>query len=160
MRVIYRDSQSGSALIISLILLVLLTIIGVSAMQNTTMQEIMSGNIKDQHRSFHAAELGLRQAEQAATGTVICGNNFADNFFNAANPAFTNIAPGGDELPSRYRSAFCGPQTREVVYDEYTATSDRGGQSRLMMQYYTAVSVGEVPGNAQTNLVSTVAKQL
>lgn len=154
-----NQKQSGSALIISLILLVLLTIIGVSAMQNTTMQEVMSGNTKEMHRSFHAAELGLRRAEESASGNAACGNNFVANFLNASNPNYTNLPATGDELPARFRSSFCGPMTRELTFASDGATSDRGGQRRVMMQYYTAVSVGEVPGNARTQLVSTVAKQ-
>lgn len=159
MNTLTQESQSGSALIVSLILLVLLTIIGVSAMQTTTMQEAMSGNTKEQHRSFHAAELGLRRAEEAASGTANCGSNFVASVLDTSEADFTNLPATGDELAARFHSDFCGPMTRELTYSGDGASSDRGGQKQIMMQYYTVVSVGEVPGNSRTQLVSTVAKQ-
>lgn len=55
--------QAGSALIISLILLLVMTILGITAMQSTTLQERMAGNMKDRHAAFQAAEAALREAE-------------------------------------------------------------------------------------------------
>ncbi len=57
------DKQRGSILIISLIILLVLTMIGVSSMSTSTMEERMSGNSRDQSRAFQAAEVGLRSAE-------------------------------------------------------------------------------------------------
>lgn len=55
--------QSGAALLITLILLLVLTLLGVSSMQSTTMQERMSGNTRDREVAFQAAEAALRAAE-------------------------------------------------------------------------------------------------
>lgn len=59
----YMDKQTGASLIVSLIMLLLLTIIGLSAMQGTVMQEKMVGNMRDTHTSFHAAEIALDYSE-------------------------------------------------------------------------------------------------
>lgn len=55
--------QKGAVLLISLIFLVLLTIIGVTAMQTTTLQERMAGNLRDLNLAFNAAEAALREGE-------------------------------------------------------------------------------------------------
>jgi len=55
--------QGGAALMFSLIFLLLLTIIGLTAMQSSTLQERMAGNTRDTNLAFQAAELGLRAGE-------------------------------------------------------------------------------------------------
>jgi len=50
-------------LIISLMLLLLLTIIGVTAMNNVTLEERMAGNLRDADLAFQAAEAALRDGE-------------------------------------------------------------------------------------------------
>jgi len=60
---LFFSSQRGSALIISLIFLLLLTIIGVAAMQSATLQERMAGNTRDRNLAFQSAEGALRGAE-------------------------------------------------------------------------------------------------
>ena len=59
----YKKKQQGAVLVISLIMLVLLTIIGVTSMQVTGLEEKMSGNNKDHNAAFQAAEVTLRNAE-------------------------------------------------------------------------------------------------
>lgn len=60
-----RDSQRGMVLVVSLIFLLLLTLIGVSSMQNATLQEKMSGSVQLRNESFQFAEAALRVAETA-----------------------------------------------------------------------------------------------
>jgi type IV pilus assembly protein PilX len=55
--------QQGSALAIALVFLLLLTLIGVTAMQTTTLQERMAGNVRDRTLAFQAAEAALRDGE-------------------------------------------------------------------------------------------------
>ena len=75
-----RQTQRGAALIIGLIFLVLLTLIGVTAMQSTTMEEKMAGNMRERDRAFQGAESALRSAELAVMGqspwafTASCAN--------------------------------------------------------------------------------------
>ena len=58
-----KFKQDGSALIICMIFLLLLTILGVSSMQSATMQEKMVGNAVEENRAFQAAEGALRAGE-------------------------------------------------------------------------------------------------
>jgi type IV pilus assembly protein PilX len=55
--------QSGAVLVVSLIMLLLLTIIGVTSMQTTSLEEKMAGNMRDKNLAFQAAESALSAAE-------------------------------------------------------------------------------------------------
>lgn len=58
------NRQSGSVLIISLVILLALTLIGVSGMRSTTMEEKMTGHMRDKTLAFQAAEAALKRGEQ------------------------------------------------------------------------------------------------
>lgn len=55
--------ESGAALMVSLIMLLILTIIGVTGMKNTALEERMAGNMRDKGLAFESAEAALRDAE-------------------------------------------------------------------------------------------------
>jgi type IV pilus assembly protein PilX len=57
------SQQSGVVLMVSLMMLLLLSIIGVSGSQVTTLEEKMAGNSRDQNIAFQAAEAALRAGE-------------------------------------------------------------------------------------------------
>jgi Tfp pilus assembly protein PilX len=59
----HRQKQSGVALIIGLLMLLLLTIIMISAVQVTALEHRMVSNMQTQNVAFQAAETALRQAE-------------------------------------------------------------------------------------------------
>ena len=59
-----RFHQKGAALVTSLIILLILTILGVSAMSGSSLEEIMAGNMRDQNVAFDAAEAALRDGER------------------------------------------------------------------------------------------------
>lgn len=56
-------AQRGAILVTSMLLLLVLTIIGVTVMQMSRMQERMAGNTRDVNLAFQAAEGSLRSAE-------------------------------------------------------------------------------------------------
>lgn len=62
----YPGHERGSALIIGLIMLVVLSMIGLSSLQNTVLQERMAGNLRERSLAFEAAELALREGEMVA----------------------------------------------------------------------------------------------
>lgn len=59
----FSTHQTGAVLVISLFILVVITLIGVSAIQTTTLEEKMTGNRRDHDLAFQAAESALRDAE-------------------------------------------------------------------------------------------------
>jgi type IV pilus assembly protein PilX len=56
--------QRGAALITSLLLLIVLTLIGITVMQVSRMQERMTGNARDLNTAFQSAEAALRNGEE------------------------------------------------------------------------------------------------
>lgn len=67
-RVQVINNQRGAVLIVSLMILVILTLLGITAMQTTTFQEKMAGNMRSRELSFQAAEAALRQGEAFLEG--------------------------------------------------------------------------------------------
>ena len=59
----HRAHQRGAILVTSMLLLLVLTIIGVTVMQMSRMQERMAGNTRDLNLAFQAAEGALRGTE-------------------------------------------------------------------------------------------------
>jgi type IV pilus assembly protein PilX len=85
--------QRGAALITSLVILLVLTVLGISAMKSSNLQENIVGNLRDHDLAFQAAETGLRAAEgsldaivtipvpdDSGTNGVYSRNYFYNNF--------------------------------------------------------------------------------
>lgn len=114
------DRQHGAALIIGLIMLLILTLLGVTAISNVTLQERMSGSLMDRNLAFQAAEMALRRAEDHVNGKndadtdTATGTGIYDLNSDTAQPAPSDIeawdngylsAPAIDGISSapRYR---------------------------------------------------------
>jgi type IV pilus assembly protein PilX len=65
------SSQRGAALIVALIMLLVMTVLGVSAARNTNLQERMAGNLRDSNLAFQSAERALREGETFLRGGVL-----------------------------------------------------------------------------------------
>lgn len=61
--------QKGMVLMVSLVFLLLLSMLGVSSMQNATLQEKMAGSLTFRNQAFQTAEAVLRAAESTITAT-------------------------------------------------------------------------------------------
>jgi type IV pilus assembly protein PilX len=72
------------ALIVSLIFLLLLTMIGISSMQNASLQERMAGSVKLRNESFQVAEAALRAVAASNYVLAVCSGNTACAPPNAA----------------------------------------------------------------------------
>jgi hypothetical protein len=159
--------QAGVVLVISLIMLLALSLIGISALRSTTLEERMAGNMKAKQRSFQAAELALRQAEAdirngAASALADDGLNCADGAIDGlGDDAYSSLAtnnPNPDERLVEVHLRYCAPRTRE--YRDAAGNrpcSDAGGQACIFVNYHRVIGVGRIPGNAGTALKSTYA---
>ncbi len=72
-----KPAQAGAALIVSLLMLLVLTMLGVSAMQSTVLEEKMAGNYRNRNLAFNAAETALRDAEQYLAANITSDSPFA-----------------------------------------------------------------------------------
>lgn len=67
--------QSGAALVMGMIVLVLLTLLGLTALGTSLLEERMAANARDRIRAFQAAEAALRFCESAVTPTAVFDNS-------------------------------------------------------------------------------------
>lgn len=65
--------QRGAALVMALVILLILTLLGITAMGTSSLQEKMAGNIQEATRAFEAAESGLNQALNDASSLNLNG---------------------------------------------------------------------------------------
>ena len=63
-------TQAGVTLVVSLIILVVLTLLGVTSMESTRTEVAMAGNLRESNLTFEAAEAGLRAAEAFVEATT------------------------------------------------------------------------------------------
>ena len=87
--------QKGAALIVSLMLLVVMTLLGINAVKTTTMEEKMAGNLRNKHLSFQSAEAAMRAAEMFIEGLA------PDAVFSAAGTdgLYSQSAAGDTNFP-------------------------------------------------------------
>lgn len=57
-------TEQGTALVMALIFLLIMTILGVTAMTTSSLQEKMAGNLRDQYMAMESVEAVLRAGEQ------------------------------------------------------------------------------------------------
>ena len=61
----FRPRQHGTVLLVALIMLLVMSMLGISSMRGTALEERMSGNWRDQNLALQAAEAALREAERS-----------------------------------------------------------------------------------------------
>ncbi|MDO3384881.1 PilX N-terminal domain-containing pilus assembly protein [Gilvimarinus sp. SDUM040013] len=88
--------QRGATIIVGLIMLLALTIVGLSAIRGTALQEQMAGNMRDRQLAFQASEAALREAEAELIGGVAAVNlnavGFQEMFELQDTPVLTSTA--------------------------------------------------------------------
>ena len=70
--------QGGAALLVCLVILVLLTLMGLTTMKSALVQERMSGGSADKTLAFEAAEMALRDAERHVSASLSSGSAFVN----------------------------------------------------------------------------------
>ncbi|MDI3491373.1 MAG: type pilus assembly protein PilX [Thauera sp.] len=59
------SNQQGTVLLVAMIMLLIMSMLGISSMRGTGLEERMSGNWRDQNLALQAAEAALRQGERS-----------------------------------------------------------------------------------------------
>lgn len=128
-----QAGQRGSALIISLVFLLLLTMIGITSIQDSTLQERMAGNERDRNLAFQAAEAALREGEaylreQSLTFT-------ASGAGGLLSPDYTSVKPLAATYPwasrSRESSSLTGVSSAPRYTIEWITTQAIGPSDQI-----------------------------
>lgn len=81
MKMIQIKTQKGAALVVSLIILVAMTMLGITSMKSSSTELTMAGNLRESGLTFQAAEAGLRFAESEVEQSTSPAN------FDGSNPS-------------------------------------------------------------------------
>ena len=127
----FGSRQQGVVLATGLIFLVMMTLLGVTAMQTTLLEEKMAGNLRDEMLAFQAAEAALREGEtflQQITLPEFDGSNGL--FHYASFPAPDPITWSGWSTSGRTMTATMSgvaSQPRYIIEQLITVPAEKGG---------------------------------
>lgn len=172
------ERNKGAVLVTALVFLMVLTILGLSTMSSTVLEQRMAGNIRDSFVSFQAAEAALRTgetwigaqaAEPVADGTASNGVHL----LNGVDSDTADATPWWHEKDHAWWTSHgdtptntlsgVGEQPRYLVEERAFVKDDLniGGQSHTNgRQFYRVTAFGTGSSNtARTLLQSTYAKR-
>ncbi len=127
-----RSHQRGAVLVVGLILLMVLTVLGISGMNTATLELTMAGNTQYHQEAFQAAETGL-------------DISIAQRNFNAAVPAILPVTPLAAGLDTQAVSTFM--QNTPVPNDAFSMGVNTGAVQAF---HFDVVAVGRAPRNAMS----------
>lgn len=143
--------QQGAALIVSLIMLLLMTLVGVTAMQVTTVQEKMVSNSRDLNVAFQAAETALKRGEDYIRQIQIQLINFSNGCNTNAGlckPSCSSIASSA-AIVGVECWVNAAPQWRLVNWADNSATTLKYG-SEVMPVGGGVRDISELPPGSVT----------
>lgn len=122
-----KHNQQGAILVVALLFLLIMTILGLSGISSSFMEEKMVGNSISRERAFQAAEAALRSAELFLADSnnkdtvlaKICrtAGNSADPCNRAYDDSGNKIKTAGDDLGDTCPEGYCTPSQQDVAYD-------------------------------------------
>ena len=135
--------QCGMVLVTVLIMLVVITLLGVTTMTNTGMEEKMAANVQEYNRAFQAAESGISSAFKESdilksTATEAAPVVHVYNFRNNSETATVNLwylaqgrdAPPGFSMSGAFRAHY------------FNMTSTTAAGASLHQQGYYVIGPG------------------
>lgn len=142
-----RSEQRGAALVVGLLLLLVLTVLGISGLVMATMELQMAGNQQYQERAFQAAESGIEQAMRSpnlnttytaaaplnATVNVSAGSSGQSD--KAATKLYFDAEAGITPVPGGGYSLGTGLQAYHFIV-ESTGNSARGANDTHTQSFY------------------------
>jgi type IV pilus assembly protein PilX len=143
-------SQEGVALIVALIILLVLTLIGISAISTSTFETSLSGNERVATDAFYIAEAGVQRAiNQLPNTTAIArtqlGQSLNQSYYWSGSPADRNSPKDLIALGKYPRTGFSA-ETFEFQFYQVDATGQSFGATK---QIEVQASAG--PYGAGTN---------
>ncbi|MGH8351987.1 MAG: pilus assembly PilX family protein [Pseudomonas sp.] len=160
--------QSGAVLLVCLVMLLILTMIGVASMSNSTLQERMAGGVRDYNVAFQAAEASLRAGEAYVRQQVEASTDPTLLFQAASNcPAVTSAqwsAPA--DLSLKPKAPVCqvtnyygnsGGPTSFVCETDGSITENKAFDCLSRTYLFNVEATGYGGGDLEVHLRSTVA---
>lgn len=154
-RINVASMQRGAVLITGLIFLVVLTLLGTTALQGTILEEKMAGNLRDETLAFQAAEAALRSGERFLEQVTLPEFNGADGLYHymCSSIADPNAEEGKEEEPLA-----CPPTPDPVAEMNWNADNSKetdvamegvASQPRYFIEQLGNISLQGDSGSAQ-----------
>jgi len=118
-----KYSQSGAALVFVLMMLLVMTLLGISSMNSTMLEEKMAGNVRNKHLSFQTAEAALRAGETAADGLTDAA------VFNGTGGLYSRSEPGQSSYP-------IWAQASGVTWQDVSTISGMDSEPQFIIESY------------------------
>ena len=149
------NNEKGSALVLALLMLVLLTLMGISATTTSTVEIQMAGGEKFYELAFYSAESGWQRAL-----------NWLDNQFPGVTDNrvwdgtdFIAVSGSLDEAATVGIPLAIDNNTQYLVKVEFVGTAPAAGYGTSFRRFnYRVDSVGRGPGNARSEVEVTAGK--
>lgn len=164
-----QSRQTGVALIVVLMLLLIVTLLGLASMRNALMQERMAGATYARSVAFNSAEATLRIAEAAAAAKPAipgsgCSNGVCARPLPGAQPLWegSGFWDGAIPVEAALGSEYQGVVSKYVIEDYGIAESPECGSPLTLppppcsvsVQVYQIVARSVSPGGAEVVLQS------
>ena len=163
------SAQRGVALVTALLFLLVVTVIAVTAANNSSLGMKMSASMQDAYRSFHAAEAGIYAALSRASV------DYAQNPFRRQDVVVLEPFEGISDSDHPLRNQADDPGAAPIDVDIFyigdgtpdtcprTPRDSRGGISSgqpclICCDYYRVQSEHDVPGRARNRVELGVVK--
>lgn len=125
--------QRGTALIMSLVILMILTILGVTAMGTASLEEKMAGNTQEINRAFQAAESGLTEALDTA-GSLDLNATTTNNFTYGTSSTTASVTTKFVEFTPPKRGSGHGSNVEAANFDQSSTGSTGAGAKAVVHQ--------------------------
>lgn len=148
-----RKKEQGVVLIISLLILLVMTVIGISAISNTSMEERMSNNFQQSMVAFQSSESTIQSVFVAGDpgGAGATRNPF---YATASDPLVTSLNAGLNATTTTVTKNM-DPLNKLKVGLSTTATISFTGTSQLCPGYSTGINCMKFEIDTSTTLGGT-----
>jgi len=156
------ERQHGAVLIVSLVMLLLLSLIGVAGIQTTEMQDRMAANLLDSDLAFQATEAALREAEESLADDVpvsFPGSNGLYRIGATNRPDWPATPSDNGNGVITYGDNFPGVNAQPRYYIEQIDTIPAPGcplDEYCEPVYYRITAVGSGGSDTATSIITTV----
>jgi len=171
-------NQEGFVLVTSMMVLIVLTLIGILAMNNSNTERMISGNDKIHKQTFYQADGGTELAQQVVFRNTMCldANGFTSNvnfngqpaallngsirvenlIFSDATPATVTDVADGNRAFSFYLDANlndAAPHTNFLT--TFTVGLNEGNPQQMVSGYDAPIGQGQVAGTHRRYLIAS-----
>lgn len=141
--------QHGAVLIVSLMLLVILTMLGIATMESTKLQTRMAANMVEYNYAFQVGEVGIeipRNYNDLDVQNMISDDNIPVALM--ANQKIKRETIGGEKITSKVEHVTTTADMPSALQD-LSGSGDCGANSGCKIMFFITKSVGTSDGNRE-----------